>query len=473
MIRENEKLYDRMNVLSDAVLIYMMLPLAYWLRFFVMTDGVATVPLYAYLRVGIGFTLVQLFTYAAFGVYRTTRNIRISTEIKLLLEASLLDMLLLLGWLFLRHNEHYSRGVLFLFFVVSTAAVVCKHTVVRKSLRALRKRGNNLKHVLVLGGGKAAERYLSIIGTDLELGYQAVGYIAEKSIEDRSEPYLGNYEMLQTVLERTQPDEVISAIEATDFGLTPYIISCCEAAGIKLSIIPFYADYMPAHPQLDELNGLPLLNIRRVPLDNFANAFIKRTIDIVGALVMLVMASPFLLISSIGIKLTSPGPILFRQVRIGKDRKPFTMLKLRTMRVNDTEDTAWSTREDERRTRLGAVLRKLSLDEVPQAINILKGDMSLVGPRPELPRHVDRFKDEIPLYMVRHQVRPGITGWAQVCGYRGDTPIRERVEHDVWYVENWSLGLDIRIMLETVFMGKFINDEKLVSYRKSRDENKV
>ena len=461
MIRENQKLLNRLNVLSDAGLIYLTLPLAYWLRFFVMPDGFATVPLSAYLRIGIGFTMMQLFTYSAFGVYRTTRITRISKEMKLLLEASLLDMLLLLGWLFLRHNEHYSRWVLILFFVMSTSAVVCKHMVVRKGLRALREQGNNLKYVLVLGGGRAAERYLSIIEADRELGYQAMGYLAEKSMEDCSAPYLGNYDMLKTVLEHSQPDEVISAIETADFDLTPYIINCCEAAGIKLSIVPFYVDYMPANPQLDDLNGLPLLNIRRVPLDNFSNAFVKRAMDIAGALILLVLTSPLLLISSIGIRLTSPGPVLFRQVRIGKDRKPFTMLKLRTMRVNDAENTAWSTQEDERRTRLGAVLRKLSLDEVPQAINILRGEMSLVGPRPEMPRYVDQFKNDIPLYMVRHQVRPGITGWAQINGYRGDTPIRERVEHDIWYIENWSVWLDIRILLATVFRGQFINDEKL------------
>ncbi|MBR1497414.1 MAG: exopolysaccharide biosynthesis polyprenyl glycosylphosphotransferase, partial [Oscillospiraceae bacterium] len=241
------------------------------------------------------------------------------------------------------------------------------------------------------------------------------------------------------------------------------IIECCEKAGVKLSIVPFYADYMPAHPQFDDLNGIPLMNIRRIPLDNFANAFIKRAMDIAGALMMLLLSSPFLLIAVIGIKLSSPGPILFRQVRVGRNRKPFTLFKLRTMRVNTEESSAWSKKEDGRRTRFGSLLRKISLDEVPQALNILRGDMSLVGPRPELPIFVDRFKNEIPLYMVRHQVRPGLTGWAQINGFRGDTPIKERAEHDIYYIENWSLWFDIQILLATVFKGKFINDETLQS----------
>ncbi len=148
-------------------------------------------------------------------------------------------------------------------------------------------------------------------------------------------------------------------------------------------------------------------------------------------------------------------------MRVGRGRKRFTLLKLRTMKVNPEETSAWSRKEDSRRTKFGSILRKLSIDELVQAVNVLRGEMSLVGPRPELPRFVDQFKEEIPLYMVRHQVRPGITGWAQINGFRGDTPIRERVEHDIYYIENWSVWFDIRILLSTVFRGKFINDETL------------
>ena len=459
MIRENQQFLNRLNVLSDAALIYLMIPVSYWLRFRVLS-GVENVPLASYLRIGVAIMLAELFAYAARGVYQTTRVVRIRTEVMSLLEANAFVALLLLGYLFLDHEEHYSRLLLAIFFVLSTGAVICKHVAVRKALRALRKQGRNLKHVLVVGGGKSARRYLETIRKDQELGFHVIGHIARRPGDGFSIPYLGGYEALEKVLERKQPDEVVSAIEAEDFTETPHIIACCEKAGTKLSIVPFYADYMPARPQYDDLNGIPLLNIRRIPLDNYANAILKRTMDIVGALGMLILLSPLMLLCVIGVKLSSPGPVLFRQERIGKDKKPFTMYKFRSLVMNDASETAWSKKSDDRRTGFGAWIRRCSLDELPQLFNVLLGDMSLVGPRPEIPYFVNQFKEDIPLYMVRHQVRPGITGWAQIHGYRGDTPIRERVEHDIWYIENWSLWLDIRIMLETVFRGRFINDEQ-------------
>jgi len=461
MIRENQRLLNRLNVTSDGVIIYTMLPLAFWLRFYVLPGGVITKPLASYLSIGVAITLIQLFAYASFGLYRSQRKVRLRKELAQLWLASVLVLLILFGWLFWDHGEHYSRIVLSLFFALSVLLLSVKRIAMRRMLRFYRQRGYNQKSVLLVGEGTAARRYLAEIRMDRELGYQAVGYIAKKAASGFDCPYLGGYEALKNVLERTQPDEVISAIEMSDYELTPHIIECCERAGVKLSIIPFYAEYMPTNPQFDDLNGIPLMNIRRIPLDNFANAFVKRAMDIVGALLMLILGAPLLLVSAVGIKLTSPGPILFRQTRVGRNRKPFTLLKLRTMEMNPEEDSAWSRNEDSRRTKFGAILRKVSIDELPQALNILMNQMSLVGPRPELPKFVDQFKEEIPLYMVRHQVRPGITGWAQINGYRGDTPIKERVEHDIYYIENWSLWLDIKILLATVFGGKFINDEKL------------
>ena len=188
--------------------------------------------------------------------------------------------------------------------------------------------------------------------------------------------------------------------------------------------------------------------------------FGKRALDIVCSAVGIVMLSPLLLALAVWVKLDSPGPVLFRQKRVGKNKKPFYMYKFRSMRVTGTEDTGWSTKEDARKTRFGSFIRKYSIDELPQFFNVLKGDMSLVGPRPEIPFHVNHFKEEIPLYLVRQQVRPGITGWAQVNGLRGDTSIEKRVQYDIWYIENWSIALDIKILLRTVF-GGWVNGEKL------------
>ena len=203
------------------------------------------------------------------------------------------------------------------------------------------------------------------------------------------------------------------------------------------------------------VGNLKLIQLRTTPLDEPANAFIKRTFDIVVSGLLLVLLSPLFLILAIAIRLSSPGPVLFRQERIGLNKKPFTMYKFRSMRVNDEQDTAWSSAEDDRRTWLGAFLRKVSIDELPQFINVLKGDMSIVGPRPHMLQHTELYSKLVNKYMVRHLIKPGITGWAQVTGYRGEThelsQMEGRVRRDIWYLENWSLLLDIRIMLLTVW----------------------
>lgn len=461
MIRENQRLFNRLNVVTDGILIYLMLPVAYWLRFYVLPGGIVTVPLPDYLRLGVVFTLVQLFTYAAFRLYQTTRNVRIRTELRSLLKASLLDALLLLGWLFVGGGSYWSRWALAIFFLLSVGAVCLKRILMRKLLRTVRAQGKNLKTVLVLGSGGSARRCLKELTQDRELGYRAVGYIARREGEGMPVPYLGSMEKLTGLLEKLAPDEVISAIAPEEYADTPKIIDACEEAGVKLAIVPVYEEYMPAKPQFDDLNGIPLLNVRRIPLDNNANAILKRLGDILFSALGILALSPTLLFCALGVKLSSPGPVIFRQTRVGKDKKPFTMYKFRSMRLNDTQDSAWSKKTDDRRTAFGSFLRKCSLDELPQLFNVLLGDMSLVGPRPEIPHFVDQFRGTVPLYMVRHQVRPGITGWAQINGLRGDTPIKARIEYDIYYIENWSLLFDLRILLATVFRGKFMNDEQL------------
>ena len=214
---------------------------------------------------------------------------------------------------------------------------------------------------------------------------------------------------------------------------------------------------MPSHPVIDEICGISLVNIRHIPLDNIGNAFFKRATDIVGSLRLIILTSPLMLFAAIGVRLSSPGPILFKQERVGLGKKPFYMYKFRPMRVNDQQSTGWSTDSDPRKTKFGAFIRKFSIDELPQFFNVLKGDMSLVGPRPELPYFVNQFKESVPLYMVKHQVRPGITGWAQVNGFRGDTSIKGRIEHGIYYIENWTLLFDIKILFMTIF--RFKNSE--------------
>ena len=462
MIKENQRLLNRLHVLSDGVIVYLSLPIAFWIRFYLLPNGIITVPLSQYLALGTILTAVQLFAYAAFGLYQSFRKTRLRRELEKLWLAGALVMGALLSFLFVQHYIDFSRLTLVIWFVLSTGALSCKRIVLRRGLRYFRQRGYNQKHVLLIGGGEMARTYWDTVRSDRELGYAPIGYVSaypQKGLRELK--WLGGYEKLGRVLDKNLPDEVVCAIAPEDYGRMAEIIEACEKTGTKLSIIPFYAKYMPSNPQFDELDGIPLLNFRRIPLDNWANAFCKRAMDIIGSLTLIILSSPVMLACAIGVKLSSPGPVLFKQERIGRDKKPFYMYKFRSMRVNNGESTAWSTDHDERKTKFGAFMRKCSLDELPQFFNVLKGDMSLVGPRPEIPYYVEKFKEDVPLYMVKHQVRPGITGWAQVNGLRGDTSIKARVEHDVYYIEHWSLLFDIEILLTTVFGGKFVNSEAL------------
>ena len=462
MIKENQRVLNSLNVISDGLIVFWMLPLAFWLRFYVLPGGIVTVPLRHYLILGLVLTIVHLFTFAAFGLYHSFRSISLIRELPRLWLAALLDMVLLLSWLFIQKGVHYSRLVMAIFLLLSVFVLSMKRVFLRKVLRRLRASGYNQKYVVLIGAGGLAESYLKGIRSDLELGYHALGYVNAAQIQrEDAIPYLGTIEQLESILEEYCPDEVVSAIEMEDYRRTPEIIAACEKAGVKLSIVPFFAEFMPSNPQFDEVGGLPLLNIRRIPLDNWANAFVKRAMDIICSGILLIVTSPIMLICAIGVKLSSPGPIIFKQERVGRNKKNFFMYKFRSMKVNSTQDTGWSSDHDDRKTKFGSFIRKCSLDEFPQFFNVFKGDMSLVGPRPEVPFYVDQFKEKIPLYMVKHQVRPGITGWAQVNDLRGDTSIEARIEHDLYYIEHWSILLDLKILFMTLFGGKFMNSEKL------------
>ncbi len=254
-------------------------------------------------------------------------------------------------------------------------------------------------------------------------------------------------------------DEIAVTLSLQDYDRLEEIVDLCEKSGVHTKFIPDYNSLIPGKPYTEDLSGLPVINIRYVPLSNTVNAVVKRMMDIAGSFCGLVVLSPVLLTVAILVKATSKGPVIFSQERVGQHNRVFKMYKFRTMRVQEEteEKKGWTTRNDPRVTRVGRFLRRTSMDELPQLFNILIGNMSLVGPRPERPQYVEKFKEEIPRYMIKHQVRPGLTGWAQINGYRGDTSIRKRIEYDIFYIENWSLGFDVRILFLTLFKG-FINE---------------
>lgn len=304
--------------------------------------------------------------------------------------------------------------------------------------------------------GRQAKQYLQDLAHDPYSGVVIDGYVSRMEKPELGK-CLGSYEELESIVDSLNPDGLVVALEPHESQFMQYVMDTAGKEGIYLQMIPFFNDYYPAHPTFELVGKTKLINLRATPLERAGNALAKRLMDIVGSLLLIVILSPVMLFVAIGVKLGGKGPVIFWQERVGRNKKPFTMHKFRSMRDNTTHD-AWTVKDDARRTGFGRFIRKYSLDELPQLFDVLVGHMSLVGPRPELPRYVRQFKEDVPLYLVRQQVRPGMTGWAQVHGLRGDTSIEKRVEHDIWYIENWSLGLDIRILLKTAF-GGFLNNE--------------
>ena len=268
---------------------------------------------------------------------------------------------------------------------------------------------------------------------------------------------IGNTSILEELLATNKYDEIAITLSIDEFSKLERIVAVCEKSGVHTKFIPDYNNIIPTKPYTEDLDGLPVIHVRHVPLSSSFNNAIKRIVDILGSLVALLLFSIPMLVLACIIKITSPGPLIFKQMRIGLHNREFPMYKFRSMRVQDAkeEKKAWTTKDDPRVTPIGKFMRKTNMDELPQIFNVLKGDMSLVGPRPERPFFVEKFKDEIPRYKVKHQVRPGMTGWAQVNGYRGDTSITRRIECDLYYVENWTIMLDFKILFLTFFLYNF------------------
>ena len=269
---------------------------------------------------------------------------------------------------------------------------------------------------------------------------------------------IGTIDNLQAILDLNVLDEIVITLALKEYERLGEIVQICEKSGVHTKFVPDYFEVIPTIPYMEDVAGMPVINIRHVPLTELHNAILKRAMDIAGSLFGIVLFSPVMLAAAVAVKLTSPGPVIFKQERVGLHQKHFYMYKFRSMRLqtDEEEKKEWTTKHDPRVTRVGRIIRSTSIDEMPQFFNILKGDMSLVGPRPERPYFVEKFREEIPHYMIKHQVRPGLTGWAQVNGLRGDTSIEERIRYDLYYIENWTLGFDIKILFLTVFRG-FIN----------------
>lgn len=355
--------------------------------------------------------------------------------------------------------------------VFSGSVIMVKKVAMISFLRTMRVKKRNIKHILVVTNSQdMVDAYMEEILNNPHFGYSVIGYVGNLNIIGL--PHLGTTRDLDRILKERHPDEVVLAFDTVRKKLITKYITVCNNNCTKILVVPAICGYFRSPRQITEVGNLPLIDIRSTPLDSLSNQILKRAMDIVGSLILIVLTSPLMLFTAIGVRLSSPGPILFKQVRVGMQNQPFTMYKFRSMRVNNTEQTGWSTENDTRKTKFGAFIRKFALDELPQFFNVLKGDMSLVGPRPEVPFYVEKFKKEIPLYMLKHTLRPGITGLAQIKGLRGDTSIQARIDEDINYIENWTFWSDVRILLLTPFCAINRHEKYAVREEKEREKQK-
>ena len=469
MIKDNQTRLNRLHVLLDALVI----AAAYVFSWFItLKSGLfgadleaGILPTWFYMRVLVVIIPVYLLLYTVFHLFTPKRVQGRRQEFANICKANIIGLFLFGTILYLGRKNPYLREfsarLMAGFFLTNITAETLERNLIRTVLRSMRAKGYNQKHIILVGYSRAAEGYIDRVLANPEWGYRVRGILDDHKqwgYDYRGIKVIGTLKELKPILDMNRLDEIAITLSLKEYAGLEQIVAVCEKSGVHTKFIPDYNNVIPTRPYTEDLQGLPVINIRHVPLNDPLNAAMKRVVDIFGAVVALILFSPIMLVTAVLIKLTSPGPLIYCQERVGLHNRPFKMYKFRSMEVQapEKEKSEWTTKRDPRVTPIGRIIRKTSIDEMPQLFNVLFGSMSLVGPRPERPYFVERFKEEIPRYMIKHQVRPGMTGWAQVNGYRGDTSITKRIEHDLYYIENWTLGFDFKILFLTFFKG-FIN----------------
>ena len=357
-----------------------------------------------------------LLLYSIFQLYMPRRVKSYRKELMDIIRANGIGFMIFILVLYFIKQEHFSRQMLCIFFFINISLEFASRYLLRTILWKMRKQGLNQKHILMIGESQMAEQYMDRLRENPKWGYQVFAHLKDE-------------EKLERILEGNELDEVVIALRAEDYGKLERIVDVCEKAGVHTKMIPDFGNVISTRPYIEDVQGIPVIHVRRVPLNIMRNRVAKRAVDLIGATVAIILFSPVMLLTVLVVALTEEGSVIYRQERVGLHNQVFYMYKFRSMIMQDEEKekAEWSTRNDPRITPVGKLIRRTSIDELPQLFNVLKGEMSLVGPRPERPQFVQKFRDEIPRYMVKHQVRPGMTGWAQINGYRGDTSIENMI----------------------------------------------
>jgi Undecaprenyl-phosphate glucose phosphotransferase len=446
----------------DLALIGVSWLLAYFVRFnyslLPVTKGLPKFQTYIALAPLV--VLIWGFVFEGMRVYEARRMLRRTDEAQLLVKAHGVALLAFISLTYLITEYRFSRGVMLAFGAIGGVSLLTFRVLLRNGLRWIRRRGFNLRHVLAVGEGPTIEGLVQKLDRFPELGLRVIGAVISESstaTQVAGKPIVGRFSRLEEIVHRTQVDQVLIALNRADAPRIDELLEQLKDETIDIQLVPDIHEYVTLGCEVEDFEGLPIVKLNDSPLSGWS-VLTKRVSDIFLAGLALVLLSPIYLVISIAVKLTSKGPIFYGQERMGLDGKTFNMFKFRSMKVDaeSKSGAVWATQGDDRRTSIGAFLRATSLDELPQFWNVLRGDMSLVGPRPERPVFVKQFRHEIPHYMLRHKVKAGITGWAQVNGWRGNTSLQKRIEYDLYYIRNWSFTFDMKILVLTLFKG-FIN----------------
>lgn len=484
MLHRDQAFFGRMLLLLDAAMIMAALLVAWMLRF-----KTGFFPIHRPLAFSTYFSVllaaIPVFISAAaiFGLYGPLRIGRMRDLVRQIFKSDMIMGLVVIGLLYFYKQENYSRAVLGLFVVFAWGFVLFGRYLIRTILVYERWRGVNQRIILFIGMSNSTRIFINSLHQHMELGYRMLGYLnvptefdeTSTSFTDSADllhhdeeavslaetpvviPCLGSLVELDKILGEQIVDHVVMTLQGSDSKVIRHVMSVSEMHGVHALLVPDFIEILPRRPRFDEFAGLPIIDTRYTPLDETVNMLTKRLFDMIFSLFVLIVTSPLLIVIALLVKLSSPGPIVFRQERLGKSRRRFTMYKFRTMYQDNPkrEVAGWTIPNDPRRTPIGRYLRRLNLDELPQFFNVLRGDMSVIGPRPERPNYAEAFREDIPRYMIKHRVRPGITGWAQVNGLRGDTSVEERIEYDLSYIEGWTFSWDLRIIGLTLLRGFF------------------
>ncbi|MCC6220753.1 MAG: undecaprenyl-phosphate glucose phosphotransferase [Deltaproteobacteria bacterium] len=467
MLKRHAPLFEALFIASDLLIVSVAWSLSYWLRFasdwFPVDKGIP--PFIDYFRMNIFLWLIWAWVYKRFGLYRPMRGSRRLREIWLVIQANFVAVIAFLAftYLFREKSVPFSRLVFLIFGIVSTILIIASRSAVRGFLRAMRRRGYNKRFALIVGAGDLARQIAHRITSHPEYGVELFGCLSSGK-EKRAEKLtgsashvkfkiVGTYQDLPKIIENHAIDQIIVALPLSDHNKMKSVIASIGDAIMDVRIVPDFHQFIQLGSRVEDFDGLPVVSLASTPLSGI-NRVAKRITDVCLGMLFLIAALPLMLIIGALVKLTSSGPIFFTQQRVGLDGRAFTMYKFRTMIMDAEADGArFAVRGDSRVTPLGRFLRRFNLDELPQLINVVLGQMSLVGPRPERPVFIKEFRRHVPKYMLRHKVQAGMTGWAQVNGWRGNTSIEKRIDYDLYYIENWSLALDLKILGLTVVNG--------------------